>query len=460
MFTPMPEKRSFLRRLFSDPPEPSYQEALDLNLRRIFAKVQMSSVTTGTRALFFDEDGECAKSRAEIVDDIAERYRGQATYGNELVKRIVNFRAGIIVAGGLSLETDEGEAESREKEFISGLIDFNDLADFRNAQLGVEKEIEGQILWGLFWDASAEMVKAIYYPWSSVGYKANYDTAFDLVDVTWQDDQGTAQTLPADIAVFLKFNSRINEPHGWPTLSCNVVNCVNISKALADWRRINKLFASPTPFFKTEDDGQATAIMAEINSGEYDWKIGKAFASPSDYKLVGPETGGIESLEREIINNLRILSGGTDVPIQFLGLPSELSNRATADNMMEPVGISTTSEQNTWKSGFQDMFDKAIRIRNAIVPDASLREGIVRPKIATITANQLKQLVEIYIPLWEKQGLSLETMLSKVPDIPDDEAERVEETRAQRETELNEAAARLLEGTGRPGLELVEEEAV
>ena len=96
-----------------------------------------------------------------------------------------------------------------------------------------------------------------------------------------------------------------------------------------------------------------------------------------------------------------------------------MSNRATAENTMEPVALVSLSEQRSWERGFKELFDKAILLRNQMVSPflPALQPGVVEPKMKFITQAQVERLIQLYYPLWRDGAISLRTLLSLLPDI-------------------------------------------
>ena len=106
--------------------------------------------------------------------------------------------------------------------------------------------------------------------------------------------------------------------------------------------------------------------------------------------------GPIESIQREIETKVKILAGGAGVPVQFLGFPEFMSNRATAENTMEPVALVSISEQRSWLGGFSELFDKAILLRNQLAATSSrrLETGRVAPNMRFVTSAQIERLTK------------------------------------------------------------------
>lgn len=367
------------------------------------------------------------RSREKLISALTEKYKGYARWGNQLVQRIVDTRAAFALGKGVkALPVDNDSAEA-ELEFVKSFISYNRLDGDFAQQLGVQKELEGQVLLKLspvFNGAEVSMTAVSVISWNDTHYEVVYSdfTCREIERVKWRDNvTGVTIWLDPDELVFMKFNAPANSPEGVPTLSGLLVECEDIDRSLRDWRTINRLFASPTPYFKTEDMAQAKDLYEQLSDPTLDWRIGKVFTGPADFFLVGMTDSGAESLRLEIETKLKILAGGAGVPVQFLGFPEFMSNRATAENTMEPVEAVAIQERQVWKAGFRELFDKAIRMRNEFAPATAvpLREGVVIPQIPFATHARIERLAKLYLPAFAAGAIDHKTFLSLLPDADD-----------------------------------------
>ncbi len=361
-------------------------------------------------------------TKEKLVSELVKKYKGYARYGNQLIQRIVDTRAAFTMAGGLKAVAKDPERYRAELEFIQRFIDLNELDGQFGQQLAVEKELEGQILLVLDWDSEQNNARVKFISWNDTHYQVEYQDDFyhRIERITYRSPHTDQEIeIPAERAVFIKFNARINSREGVPTLSGLLQEAEDIDKALRDWRKLNQYFASPTPFFRTEDMQEAKELYEQLLSPGVNWRIGKVFAGPCDFQLVEMSGAGADSIRQEIETKIKILAGGSGVPVQFLGFPEFMSNRATAENTMEPVALVSISEQRSWQRGFKELFDKAIMLRNQMVSplEKKLEVGVVEPKMKFITKAQVERLIQLYYPLWRSGGISLKTLLSLLPDI-------------------------------------------
>ena len=402
---------------------------LELSLRK--AQEYITDILTyraGEKAQSISAAINPYNTREKLVAELVRKYKGYAMSGNQLIQRIVDTRAAFTMAGGLKSAARD-QASQEELLFIRDMIEINELDGQFGQQLAVEKELEGQILLALDWDPEIQNVRIKFISWNDTHYEVHYLDNFyhkiEKISYTAPDEtSGEEVEIPASRAVFIKFNARINSREGVPTLSGLLQEAEDIDRALRDWRKLNQFFASPTPYFRTQDMQEAKELYDQLLSPGVNWRIGKVFAGPAEFSLVETSGAGAESIRREIEIKIKILAGGSGVPVQFLGFPEFMSNRATAENTMEPVAVVSISEQRSWQQGFRELFDKAIQLRNEMASPLSkpLKTGTIDPKMKFITQAQVDRLIQLYYPLWQSGGINLKTLLSLLPDI-DPEAE-------------------------------------
>ncbi len=371
------------------------------------------------------EGGNPYTNKSALVQALIRKYHGYDTLGNALVRRIVNTHAAFVWGRGLSLiKTEQAE---REFEYLSAVMKFNDLAGHLGIQLGIEAGIEGQVLALLEWDRENGLPRIKFLSWLDTHYKPHYrDNDYTRFEgVTYQDADGISREIPAQNCVLLKFNCRLNDPEGNPLLAGLLPLCDDIEEALYQIRLHNRLFASITPHMKVKDMAEAKEVY-QLMMNTYKWRHGKLLVSPSDYSLVGPQgTATIDCIRGEIETKIKILSGGTGIPVQFLGFPEFMSNRATAQNTMEPVSVVSRSEQNIWVQGLSELFNKALTMKNKYSPPGSiaLKTGRVAPRFAWVTQGDLDNISNLYYPMVKDGMLSLRTLLGMLDQVVDVETE-------------------------------------
>jgi len=150
---------------------------------------------------------------------------------------------------------------------------------------------------------------------------------------------------------------------------------------------------------------------------------------------------GTDSLEKEIIMKMKIISGTTAIPIHFLGLLDLLKNRATGDNTREMVNAGTSKERIIWIGTYAEVLEKAMTLWNNAVnkkksDQRKLDPEKVRVDIPVYTTEQWEHVEKVLLPMNLSDRLSIEYLLSQIPDLDVDEElerqEKKEETDAER----------------------------
>ena len=395
-------------------------------------------------------------SRSSQVSETRKKHKGAAIWGNQITQRLIELRVAFSVPNRLFLITN-GESEAKEqapaaKEFLTAFMALNGLDQEVPRDLAKESELHGQVLVRLVWDPKAKLPRLKYYPWGDCNYTIKPTSRFLLKSkLKCQFRVGTENVnMTDDEFVFIAFHDELIGYEGRPTIGGVLKTIENLDKDMQDWRRLNHLFAHPTPHFKCESAEEATAVkdlLAAIG-----WRIGTAIATSAELKLVG--TSGVEGnlLMLSIQTGAKIISAHTGIGIHFLGFANVMSNRSTADSMGEPTEVVLHSEITSWQGFYNAIFAKAIRLRNRKL-NKELPEDAVRPRLVPLTDRQWKVLKDIFMYGADKHLISMETMLSKIPDIdPEVEMERIKEEEATREKKrekmLKEKAASEGENNG------------
>jgi hypothetical protein len=138
-------------------------------------------------------------------------------------------------------------------------------------------------------------------------------------------------------------------------------------------------------------------------------------------------------LAREIETNAKMISGTTGVPVHFLGYPDLMSNRATAENLMELILAQTNKERIIWTGAYKEMLEKAAAIYNEKTGLGQMSTKLdmrkVRVYIPLITREQWERLEKVFVPLSIAGKISDEMMLSQIPGVD------IKEEKERREAE-------------------------
>lgn len=374
------------------------------------------------------------QSYESAILEIENKYNGTSEWGVIQTGNIIDLRAALIMSEGIKIFDAEGlpqdkkemqDEESDEMKFAKDFLDYNDLDEEVAQEFAKEAEIEGKILLKLFWDKKANMVSARYISWLSTKYtiETNPQDYLDYVKAVWTPkDSQTKETLEAPAFVYKKFGGRINKPNA---AAPKVMKCLtqidNLDQALRDLREINRLYAAPifTQIFKG-DRQKAKAAAEDID--EANWKIKKALTTTADeVKYIQPSMEGVNAIVLEVTNLVKMISGTTGVPVHFLGLPDLLSNRATADNLMDLAYASTLKERKIWIGAYYELMAKAMAMYNDKMGIAQLSKALkpeaVGIDIPFVSAQNWAALEKVFLPLSLAGKISDELILSKIPGV-------------------------------------------
>jgi len=386
-------------------------DAAIAELRQQIDILSASSLDSLTR------DPDSYRSVEAQVEGMLAKYRGLAEKGAEVVKRVVNVRRAFVLPKGVGLWAIDGANAANELAFLRDHVDANNLNESLAQDYIREAELQGRVLVRLVWDGEARQVMHRYIPWDAYRYKIFVDPADPqrITRFTYCDPYtGAEESVPVSEAVFRAFNATLNSYDGAPTLGPVLHVCDNVSDALSDLRRLNRVSALVTPYFETEDAASAEQITKDIKlSG---WKIGKAYvASKAKFSLVSPSGISSTVLENEIRLGMQIISGVSGVSLHFLGFPDMLSNRAVATEMSEPIEVASAADLTAWRGFYEEAFDKAIAMWNREM-NPEMRAGLVKPVLTGVTKGQWEQMRTVWLPLFQAGAISVERLLKELPD--------------------------------------------
>lgn len=366
--------------------------------------------------------GNPYKTYAAQVSETSKKYEGRADWGWQPTKNIIDIRAAFTIGEGVEPLIKDGESGGKEAlKYIKDFLDANALDEEAAQDWAKEAEIEGKFLVRLraSTDPKDQTIRALFLPWTQHGYKVITapEDYTQILKVTYQvSGTGRDVTLTTEEFVFASFGGRTHNVDETPTKVASVLRHIEaLDKALRDWREINHLFAAPTPTFECEEKAAADALHDRLKN--INWKIGKLLVfSGGTFRLVSIDAGGIESIEKEVIRNATVISGSVSIPIHFLGFPELMSNRATADSLMEVVFAGVSRERKVWKGFYDELFEKVLIMSNQTF-STGFNEKAITANLPELGQIKLAQLADVWLPIYEAQAVSLETFLERMPGI-------------------------------------------
>ena len=380
-----------------------------------------------------NEGGNKYRSYSEKVTALSRMYDGSAVWGNQLTKALINIRSYFIMGAGVSFGVEELKSVNTKK-FMNDFIKLNHLEQRSPLEWAKEAQIEGKILLQLIPDkeyvnkqnTSTGNIKVKYIPWTVYQYEVESDPKDynQFTRVTWDTAKYGKGNLTAGEFVYIPFGGRSYQVNKTPPmLSACIRELETIDKAFFDWRKIDHLFAAPTPFIKAETSSKAESIYQKLKDAT--WKVGKLLVVEGDLSLVGPEMQGVEWLKHEIVACIQLVSAISGVPVHFLGFPELIgAGRATADSMMESIQAATSTERSLWNDGMEELLTKAAIMASEQLNRGLLEASDINISIPFLSQQHLQELVDVWFPLYEGGVISLKTLHSKIPEINSSEEQK------------------------------------
>jgi hypothetical protein len=439
------------------------------------------------------------KTYASQIQAIYKMYYNESNYGGEILRGIIDTRTAILCGEGLNavifdspefleeqekkekekkvqvkempiqsleekpkenivempLEEPQTEQEIEEeeiidekkeqvKEFINNFVKWNKLEGEGLIEIGECAEMEGKVLLVLNPGIlnGKKIIKIDVFDYYSNNYNIQYNENGEIIKITY-GNKSNPKSIPLERAIFIQFSGKKKDFVKTPPRIANVLTQIeNYSRAKYDLRKNNHLFAKTTPFFKTVDSASASPIKNDIQSKK--WVIGMGYAGAADFSYVSQSPGASDSIEKERIMDMKDIATTVGIPILLMNYPELMSNRATADTMMEMLNQSSKKERLKMQSGMIELFQKAMAFAEKQKIEGAINEpDMFDINIPLITLDNLKSLIETWCVLMDKKIISKKTVQGKVPGInPLDEEKQIQE-----ETKENIANNPIVQGT-------------
>ena len=372
---------------------------------------------------------------------LRKMFKGEARLGNEVVGSVTGFHAALQFGQGIVV-TDNGLEEgagpdgedrhSDEFEAWQEFMDVNDYSEHRLIRLAVSGELDGQILLRLMPDEKVNTVRAWTVPLLNTRYRVEFSNPWEASRaILFEDDtkRDTEELLPHEF-VFTRFRGVEDGTYGIPRGMRVIERFESLSAGIEDWRKINRIYASPTPVFSAKDNAGMQRMKTQING--MNWKIGKAFLKLVDdaFELIGLTGSEHESLRSEIVMNAQLISAATGVPVHHLGFPELMSNRSVADSDMEPALKEAELAHVQYVGFFEELKEKVFamlnvmhgrRASNAYDPD------MIEIGFPSARKGDIGDSIKAWLPARVAGEISRETFHTKIGLDPAEEAKRLED---------------------------------
>lgn len=377
------------------------------------------------------------------VAETSRKFESRAKWGNQPTRTIIELRAAFIVGGGISAQwADNANTEGPELDYIKEFMRLNRLDAGLHLDWAKESQIEGKFLARLMPSAEGDrQIACRFIPWTQHGYVivtdpqdyAIYREAVYRVNggEDWLSGDLNVSNLIANFAtldtktgeivrikepdfIYATFGGRAHKVNICPTRIGSILrNIEAVDKGLEDWREINRLYGRPTPVFTAETTEQAQAVASYVTSTN--WTIGDAVClGGATFALIGPPTGGMESIREEIVANMKVISSATGIPIHYLGFVDLMSNRSTAEDLSGTVSPATADDRATWQGWYNTMARKVLQKANDLY-GMQFDTTAVSVRINELSSSQIAMLEKVYMPLKDAGVFDDEELLRHVP---------------------------------------------
>jgi len=354
---------------------------------------------------------------ASQINALYDMYNGLAKYGSHTVRGIINIRVAFIGGEGMSVVSDNPATQ----DYINRFLQANKLNGSLLINLIKTGELEGKCLMVLEPETSDEYIRVRFVTHYINPYTVNVssDDPNEIESVTYKPDKQSEKEEEIETykCVYVKLGGspdKVNDTYT-KTGTC-LTQIQNYDRALYDLRANNHLFAKITPYWKTATQSDAQIINNAVNNKE--WTIGQGYAGNADFSLVSPPTTALECINGEMLLNMKIIATVTGIPIHWMAWTEMLSNRATAENLLEVINAHTKEERLIWIESFTDLIDRA---RNMAVDKGwesnEILEGSIQVKLPTATLSALTAIQNTWIPLKQAGVISMTTLRNRIPEI-------------------------------------------
>jgi len=308
------------------------------------------------------------------VNELGRLYDNVADWGCMIAKNVIDMRTAFSVGTGVRVtkRTEFKGDATKELEWCKEFMRFNNLDEEMPQEYAKEAEIEGKILLRFLVDERAGNIRVIHTPWRKFNYTI-YTPDFDFFNYNRAEYIGSGASnikfdLKPEFFVYKRFGGCVDKVNETPPKVAFVIREMrDVDKAIWDWRKIDRLFSAPTPVITAPDKQTAKEIQTWVEDNN--WRIGKLLILGGlnvKFELIGWKGDGYTTLKAETESLVKTISGTTGIPVHFLGYPELLSNRDTAENLIELIVLSTNKERNTWMGAYEELFQKSMVISNTV----------------------------------------------------------------------------------------------
>jgi hypothetical protein len=393
------------------------------------------------------------KTYPSQVDAVYEMYNGRSDYGGEMCRGVIDTRVSFIAGEGINVTANKPAT----KKYIEKWLRLNKLHGSKLITMVQTGEMEGKNLIILEkatkkeFGREVDYINASSFAWWVNRYTVNKDplnTEF-IKSITYKQKKDIGEgekTINPEKSVYIKLGGsedRVNETSN--RVHCVLTDIENYSRGKYDLRKNTFLFGKVMPTWETESSTEAKSIRNQIQDRSFE--VGDGYAGSAKMGLLEPSGGAAGQSKEDILISLKTISSTTGIPIHWMAWPELMSNRATAENLLEVIKAATIKERLLWQEALTEMISKSM----ILAVDSNIENnsifGEFNVTLPFLSFATLKAIQETWIPLEQLGYISVADVRNRVPGIDPLETEKqikIEKTQAGEESPENNKTAQAI----------------
>jgi len=391
----------------------------------------MSWLVSKVKEIFSSFTGWSSNSEFDysgILEKIRNAYFYKTSKGSLQVRQIVNYLSAAIMGTGCNVKASKEtaawlQAWKKEVSFESKLLDY-----------GRFGQLEGQILIKIdVVENSANKEKQISFhllPYYKYRYSIMYDQFGNVESAKYPVGGGKFHEILKEEFAYVNYsaNSGMYSPDSettFPIIAFCMENIEIIEDCKKNWKKLNDIFAKPTPVWETEDDGELSRLTRILKGKSVSGESGKKWENGDGVvtkkaKLTFAQASleGINSIKDLIVACYEENSFITGIPI-YLIKPEVFSNRATAEETQDGINQATITDRIKTERLIEDLLSKVAAKENQLNAK-SLEPNSITVSLPPNSLAQMKSLATTLSTLVRDQALTPETLWDLIPEVDSD----------------------------------------
>ena len=364
---------------------------------------------------------------SKMVEASYRMYESFAKYGSELYGALLNSRVAFIGGQGPTATSDNDIVQ----KWANNWFKLNNLNGARNIRFLTGGELEGQYLMRLipvksppaYVNNGEDFISVYGFRYYGNNYTINKYGGGIVYKISYKNGMNDVN-IGTDNAVYVELGEELTPGSHVYGLMRILTQIENSSRVLFDINHSASLNGFPKETYKVPPGPTATKEIKAI-SDQYKSKVEptRAYIGTGEFKYATPDSGSINQLLEALKACMRIISINTGIPLHLLSWPELLSNRATADSMLESISNAVSTPMDIWEGAYRELIYKA---RVMTVEIGQTPKGIsvseflkaeIKVKMSLSSFQVLKQVVDIWLPLFEKSIIDKDTLRNMIPGI-------------------------------------------